>query len=91
MQYASKYKKIKIQYRQAHGEWHDLSEVYTQTSIIPDITEVEVNHLILNSIYDFRGLFEDSDTGEIVHFHSKGGIAIKSNFCFKPYYFKIFW
>ena len=77
MQYESKYKKINIQCRQAHKEWNDLSESSTQTNIFPDKTDVEVNDLMIDKSYGFRGLFEDSTTSEIVELNSKENIKIK--------------
>ena len=68
------------QCKQIHGNWHNLSESSTQTNIFPDITEVEVNHLAVLQVYEFRGLFEETATGEIVQLYSKEGIAIKSKY-----------
>ena len=82
MQYESKYEKIKIQCKRAHEEWKDLSESSTLTNIFPVETEVEVNDLIVDNNYEFRGLFEDSTTGDIVQLNSKEGIRIKSKFNF---------
>ena len=79
MQYESKYRKIVIQSRRANKEWQDLSESSTQTTIFPNATEVEVNDLNVDKVYDFRGLFEDKTDGEIVQLNSKEKIKIKSN------------
>ena len=79
MQYESKYEKIVIQSRRANKEWQDLSESSTQTNIFPNATEVEVNDLNVDKVYDFRGLFEDKTNGEIVQLNSKEKIKIKSN------------
>ena len=77
--YNTNYKKILIQCRQTHGEWNHLSEESTKTTIDGDITEFEVNHLIIGNKYDFRGLFENVN-GEILLLTSKESIKIKSNF-----------
>ena len=77
MQYESKYKKIKFQCREAHKEWNNLSESYTQTKIFPDKTDVEVNNLMIDKSYEFRGLFEDSTSIDIVQLNSKENIKIK--------------
>ena len=53
------------QCKQTHGNWHNLSESSTQTNIFPDITEVEVNHLAVLQVYEFRGLFEETPTGKL--------------------------
>ena len=45
----------------------------------PNATEVEVNDLNVDKVYDFRGLFEDKTNGEIVQLNSKEKIKIKSN------------
>ena len=79
LQYESKYEKIVIQNRRANKEWQDLSESSTQTNIFPNTTEVEVNGLNVDKVYDFRGLFEDKINGEIVQLNSKEKIKIKSN------------
>ena len=79
MQYETKYEKIVIQSRRANKEWQDLSESSTQTNIFPNATEVEVNDLNVDKVYDFRGLFEDKTNGEIVQLNSKEKIKIKSN------------
>ena len=80
LRYSSKYKKISIQCKQTHhGEWNNLSEESTKTTIDGDITEFEVNHLNLGYKYDFRGLFENVN-GEILLLTSKESIKIKSNF-----------
>ena len=79
MQYESKFEKIVIQSRRANKEWQDLSESSTQTNIFPNATEVEVNDLNVDKVYDFRGLFEDKTNGEIVQLNSKEKIKIKSN------------
>ena len=79
MQYETKYEKIVIQNRRANKEWQDLSESSTQTNIFPNATEVEVNDLNVDKVYDFRGLFEDKTNGEIVQLNSKEKIKIKSN------------
>ena len=79
MQYESKFEKIVIQNRRANKEWQDLSESSTQTNIFPNATEVEVNDLNVDKVYDFRGLFEDKTNGEIVQLNSKEKIKIKSN------------
>ena len=79
MQYESKYEKIMIQNRRANKDWQDLSESSTQTNIFPNATEVEVNDLNVDKVYDFRGLFEDKTNGEIVQLNSKEKIKIKSN------------
>ena len=79
LQYESKYEKIVIQNRRANKEWQDLSESSTQTNIFPNATEVEVNDLNVDKVYDFRGLFEDKTNGEIVQLNSKEKIKIKSN------------
>ena len=79
MQYESKYEKIVIQYRRANKDWRDLSESSTKTNIFPNATEVEVNDLNVDKVYDFRGLFEDKTNGEIVQLNSKEKIKIKSN------------
>ena len=79
MQYETKYEKIVIQNRRANKEWQDLSESSTQTNIFPNTTEVEVNDLNVDKVYDFRGLFEDKINGEIVQLNSKEKIKIKSN------------
>ena len=65
-------------------DWHDLSKSSTQTHDLPDddITEVEVNDLHVNKSYEFRGLFEDTSTGDIVQLNSEESIKIKSNSCF---------
>ena len=81
LQYESKFKRIKIQCRRVNKDWNDLSESSTQTNIFPDITEVEVKDLIVDKSYEFRGLFEDTTTGDIVQLNSKGRIKIKSNNC----------
>ena len=85
LQFESKYKNIMTQCKQAHGNWHNLSESSTQTNIFPDITEVEVNHLAVLQVYEFRGLFEETATGEIVQLYSKEGIAIKSKYLPKTF------
>ena len=79
LQYESKFEKIVIQSRRANKEWQDLSESSTQTNIFPNATEVEVNDLNVDKVYDFRGLFEDKTNGEIVQLNSKEKIKIKSN------------
>ena len=79
MQYESKYEKIVIQNRRANKDWQDLSESSTQTNIFPNATEVEVDDLVVDKVYDFRGLFEDKTNGEIVQLNSKEKIKIKSN------------
>ena len=68
LQYNSTYEKISIQYKLNilhHEEWKDLLESSTDTQVHGDTTEVEVNNLIVNNTYIFRGLFED-DKGEII-------------------------
>ena len=68
LQYNSTYEKILIQYKLNilhHEEWKDLLESSTDTQVHGDTTEVEVNNLIVNNTYIFRGLFED-DKGEII-------------------------
>ena len=83
MQYESKYNKIKIQCRRVNKDWNDLSKSSTQTHALrDDITEVEVNDLDVNKSYEFRGLFEDTSTGDIVQLNSEESIKIKSNSCF---------
>ena len=79
LQYETKYEKIVIQNRRANKEWQELSESSTQTNIFPNATEVEVNDLNVDKVYDFRGLFEDKTNGEIVQLNSKEKIKIKSN------------
>ena len=79
LQYESKYEKIVIQNRRANKDWQDLSESSTQTNIFPNATEVEVDDLVVDKVYDFRGLFEDKTNGEIVQLNSKEKIKIKSN------------
>ena len=79
LQYETKYEKIVIQSRRANKEWQDLSESSTQTTIFPNATEVEVNDLNVDKVYDFRGLFEDKTNGEIVQLNSKEKTKIKSN------------
>lgn len=54
----------------AHEDWKDLLQSSTVTKAHDDITEVEVNRLLVNNIYTFRGLFED-DKGQIVLLTSK--------------------
>ena len=83
LQYESKYEKITIQYKRANRakeDWQELSKSAIQTNISPDTTEVEVNDLTIDKVYNFRGLFEDKTTGEFVHIKSMNGITIKSNF-----------
>ena len=80
MQYENKYKKIKIQCSQPHKEWNDLSESSLNikpSKIFPDKTDVEVNNLMIDKSYAFRGLFEDSTSNEIVQLNSKENIKIK--------------
>ena len=77
MQFESKFKKRRIQCRQVHGQWNDISVSSTQTNIFPDITEVEVNDLIVNRSYEFRGLFENKITGDTVQMNSKEVIKIE--------------
>ena len=77
LQYETKYEKIVIQSRRANKEWQDLSS--TQTNNFPNATEVEVNDLNVDKVYEFRGLFEDKTNGEIVQVKSSG-ITIKSKF-----------
>ena len=79
LQYESKFEKIVIQSRRANKEWQDLSESSTQTNIFPNATEVEVNDLNVDKVYEFRGLFEEKMTGELVQVKSSG-ITIKSKF-----------
>ena len=79
LQYESIYEKISIQYRRANKDWQDLSESSTQTNIFPVTTEVEVNDLNVDKLYEFRGLFQKDITGEIVQLTSKKKIKIKSN------------
>ena len=62
LQYESKYEKITIQYKRANRakeDWQELSKSAIQTNISPDTTEVEVNDLTIDKVYNFRGLFED--------------------------------
>ena len=54
----------------AHEDWKDLLESSTVTKAHDNITEVEVNRLLVNNTYTFRGLFED-DKGQIVLLTSK--------------------
>ena len=80
MQYENKYEKIVIQSRRANKEWQDLSESSTQTTIFPNATEVEVNDLNVDKVYEFRGLFEDKKNGKIVQLSSTERIKIKGKF-----------
>ena len=84
LQYESKYKNIKIQCRRKQAEkgWCNISKSSTKISfnaVNPGITEVEVNDLTVDKVYEFRGLFEDTTDGEIVQLNSKEEIKIKSN------------
>ena len=64
--------------KQAEKDWCNISKSSIKISVNTGITEVEVNDLMIDKIYEFRGLFEDTNDGKILQLNSKE-IKIKSN------------
>ena len=87
LQYESKYNNIKMQCRrkQAEKDWCNISKSPNKI-IKAGITEVKVNDLRVDKVYEFRGLFEDTTDGKIVQLNSKE-IKIKSNNNFTKFVF----
>lgn len=79
IQYNDEYKRISIQKRRPnYSEW---KEIFSDSSKqFGNLTEIEIKDLEIGHCFQFRGLFENINTKEIVNFTTKDSIKIKGTF-----------